>query len=177
MSELEITSADAPPASLLGQLQAQRAQIARKTSTTIPLPGFRNPQVVVRYRFLPPERLDELGRGIRQETERDNEQLVLSSIDVLIEACEGIYVRERGSTKLEPLAPYEDKLILTFNDARLADCFGFESNEARDLVRGVFVGPGGVTNDYAIIDHAQLLLRWFGDTSVRTDEEALGGSD
>jgi hypothetical protein len=157
--------------SVMERLRAARAAAAKRTTTNIPIANYAKygaPQLVARYHVLEVDEVEEIGNRVKQQADTDGARMLYGAIDVMVAACDGIFLREPGGV-LEPLDPFGEGAPLTFSDPRLADVLGFEDpGSARGLVRGVF------PNDHMVIVHGMLLQRWMEDTSIRTDEDDLG---
>lgn len=141
----------------LERARAKRARLAEQTTTDIDVHGYGG-ELVVKYRLLDPlVEGKEIGNRVASEwAKHPDEQRYYALVDSMIAACAGVYLRVDG--KLEPIDPEGSEPILF--DGRLAEGLGFEADTARKTVLGVFAG-----NRAAVVAHAMLLQRWFGDTT------------
>lgn len=151
--------------SILDVLRARRAETAAHETVDLAVPGYKG-DLVARYHLIGDARdLDKIGQNVRKGFRTDIDRIVNTSIDLLIEACNGLYGKSPDSGELVSLADTGDPVCY---DARCAEMFGIDINPqspARSILRGMFFG-----NENAIIEHAQLLQRWMADTSVEVDE-------
>jgi hypothetical protein len=163
----EITTIHSVPAgSLLGQIREQQKDLATGKTIDIPLAGYRNPELVARYRFVDAEEAKQLGERIRKQYDSEVDRLEASMLVPMIEACEGLFARE--GDKLEPVEIPDGGGPCRYDD-RLETFFGAEpSGSARTAVLVAFKGNG-----HAAIKHGRILSEWFGDTS-KTVEQLLG---
>jgi hypothetical protein len=163
----EITTIHSVPAgSLLGQIREQQKDLASGKTIDIPLVGYRNPELVARYRFVDAEEAKQLGERIRKQYDSEVDRLEASMLVPMIEACEGLFARE--GDKLEPVEIPDGGGPCRYDD-RLETFFGAEpSGSARTAVLVAFKGNG-----HAAIKHGRILSEWFGDTS-KTVEQLLG---
>lgn len=152
----------------MDRLRTQQAELATGQHCDLAIAGYTDPLLVARYRFMPVEESSEIGKKVRAQTDDDSAKLLLAGMDLLINACEGLYTREPGSKELEPLDLGDGDSESPTYDHRVAKAFGFESDTARETLRQLFK-----LNDYAIVEHAQRLQRWMSDTSTKT-LDALG---
>lgn len=177
--ETEETTVLAPtngahPATLMGRLRAQRQTIADRTSVEIRIRGYDDPQLVPRYRLLLPPELEVIGQNVRRAHKGDSARLLAASINILVAACEGFFIREIGSDDLVPLDPGDGNPDPVKFDLRLAEALGIplpDEPVARDIVRGVF---GGEKHDVELVEYGQMLQRWMADTSIDVNRELLG---
>lgn len=158
--------------SQMDRIRAERAQLAGRKTVTITLPGYQSPKIVAKYRLLTSEAddLDGIGVRVKEQFESDADRMLYGMIDLLIMACEGLYIREPGESALEALDP--DGLgAMTYSDQRLDAFMGFKATTARQRVMEMFVG-----NEFALLQHAGKFQEWLADTSTVVDEESLGES-
>jgi hypothetical protein len=158
---------DPAEGSLLGSLRAQARDLATGKTIDIPIPGYRNPALIARYRFLPEAEAKEIGKRVRESDAYDNDldRAEAGIITAMIEACEGLFARQ--GDKLEPVDP--DGGGPCRYDGRLETFFGREpSQSARTAVLVAFK-----ENWLAALNHGRLFQEWLGDTS-KTIEQLLG---
>lgn len=156
---------------LLERLRAQQSESVAGQTVEIPVAGYSNPGVIVRYAFLDSDESKKIGKRIRGQFVEEFDRLLFGTIDAMVAACAGIYVRN-GTGELEPLDPDGGGPVL-FDD-RLAKALAITVNPespARDLVRQLFKG-----NDYAVAEHGGLFQRWLSDTSIDVSGGTLGDS-
>ncbi len=152
--------------SLLGQIREQQKDLAADKTIDIPLAGYRNPELVARYRFVSMEEAKELGERIRKQYDGEADRMEASMIVPMIEACIGLFARE--GDKLEPVELPDGGGPCRYDD-RLENFFGAEpSGSAKAAVLVAFKGNG-----HAAVRHGRILSEWFGDTS-KTIEQLLG---
>lgn len=160
----------AQPGSLLELIRSQAQDSAEGKTVDLPISGWSNPELVARYRFLPIEETQPLASPIKAEFKDDTDRFRYATIALIVEACEGIFVRERGSRDLIALEGILDdgKGPVRYEE-RLEVALGRPpSGSARGAVHQAFKD-----NDYAAVEHGQLLQRWMNDTTV--DVEKLLG--
>lgn len=157
-----------PSSSLMGRLRAQRDEIARRKTTTFPLPGYNDPQLVPEFRLLGSDELKLIGQKIRRQFDDEQDRLFNGLIDQTLAACTQIFIRERDADALVLLDP--DGLGPMRFDQRLAELLAIDAETARGTLLGVFNG-----NDVAVFAYCQRLAEWMGNTSVKLDEAAAPG--
>lgn len=158
-----------PAGSLMDELRRQQAQAVAGQTVDLTVPGYRNPALVARYRFLDSTEAKQIGKRVQENYTDDFDRLLYGTIQQLIAACVGLYARADG--RLVPVDP--DGGGPAGYDERCAQFFGFPvdaEHPAQSTVRAVFKG-----NDYAIVDHGGRLQAWMSDTTMRADE-SLGES-
>jgi hypothetical protein len=156
--------------SLLELIRTQAQESVEGQTVDLPILGWSNPELWARYRFMPIAETQPLGASVRSEFKDDTDRFRFSMIAVMIEACEGIYAREQGTRDLVSLEELlDDRAGPVRYDDRLERAIGRDpSGSARGAVHQAFKD-----NDYAAVEHGQLLQRWMNDTT-KTVEQLLG---
>lgn len=145
--------------SLFDRIRAQQKHVASDQTVELPIPGYSNPALVVKYRWVDPDEVKEIGVKVRAQFATDEDRMLYAAMDVMIVGCEGLYMRDTGEKTLQPLDPGDG--ILRFDD-RLERFFEREpSGSARTAVDVAFK-----ENPYAVVAHGQLLQRWMADTTI-----------
>lgn len=157
--------APAGAGSLMDRLRAQQADAAAGKTVDLRVPGYRDPDLFARYRFLHSSEAKKIGQRIRERFRDDVDRLLNGTIDTMIAACEGLYARD-GNGELVPVDADGGGPVRY--DPRATEFFNLEVDEddpARSTVRAIFKG-----NDYAILDHGGLLQQWMSDTTAEVNE-------
>lgn len=168
----EFPDAPAPPSksqsTIMDALRAKRDEQTGDLTCDITVPGFSN-MVKARYGVLPTKEMNVLGKRISRQFKDEGERQLNAIVDVLIQACEGLYYVEPEDGSLTPIDPDESGVVVTYSDPRLPAFLDFEASTARETLFGVFrnVEP-------SIIAHGMKLSRWYEDTSKDVDEGFLG---
>lgn len=152
--------------SLLDALAQQRDDLATNRDVFLGIPGYERPEMtlIAKYRLLDGEEISRIGTRVQRQFSKKQfyERNLFAAIDIMIAACEGLYVEmpdggkiqlENGGTKI---VGYNQDLAeaLRFTDEIDAQ------QPARSVVLGLFAN-----NIVAIQQHSILLGRWMGDTS------------
>lgn len=158
------------PNSLMDQVRKQLEE-TRVAELFLDLPGY-NGLVVARYGLVDGKELNKRGRRVWNETKDETERILLASMDTILAACTGIFLRpDQGEhNKLWPLDPHKRGEPAVF-DADLAEWLGLtiEGNRARDVLYATFA-----ENESAIVVHCARINRWLNDPSKGV-EQILGG--
>ena len=155
---------------LMERLRAERQGMAEDQSIDISIPGYGDPVLLCRYRLVEGRELQRIMDKVRRQTKDSFDRNLLTTVDTFIAACEGIYIKEPDSEEEPvPLDPDNTGAPMQYEPS-LAKFLGFEANNAREVVRGVFG-----ENDNAIMQHGARLARWFGNTELTDTEEFLLG--
>lgn len=160
--------------SLLDALASQRDDLANTREVDIPLPNYGRSGVTlyVRYRLLAGTELEQIGKRITSQfSKRQNyERQLYSSIDVMIEACEGFFV-DRGDGQKHPVTLGGE--AITGYDERLAEALRFQDKvESRSPARSCVLAFFG-NNIVSLQQHSIVLGRWMGDTTSDVVKELL----
>lgn len=157
--------------SLLDALAAQRDEIANVTEVFIPIPGYEasGMTLMARYRLMSGEDIEQIGRKVLREFKKNQryERNLYATIDMMVEACTGIFVERSG----ERIQLKNHEVEIEGYDENLAEALKFEGPNARRCVIGVFGN-----NIVAIQSHSVLLGRWMADTSTDVLSEMLEGN-
>jgi hypothetical protein len=164
---------EAAPSTLIENLRAKRKEQSEEQTLLLELPGYNEgyPKLLAKYRLLEGHDVDRIGRNVTRETKDRWDRQMLTAIDIMIEACLGLYVDEGNGDEPHPLTWNNGNEITGFNED-LAHALQFEAHSARDVVFGLF---GGRSHDLMIMEHNVRLGRWMGNTSRKVDEELLLG--
>ena len=162
------------PANLLESLRQRREEVASDHTVTLSLPGYDQdyPKLYVKYRNVDGKEVDLIARKVQRETKDRWDRQVLSTVDILIEACVGFYVATTSEEEDDPtplVGP--DGTLITGYDHTLSEAFQMNAQSARDTLFELF---GGRKNDIMIMSHGVQLSRWMGNTARRVDEDFLG---
>jgi hypothetical protein len=159
-------------ASLLDALAARRDEIAVNNEIYLPIPGYdvSGITLLARYRLLSGEELEGIGRKVVKQYSKSQryERTLYGSIDVMVNACTGIFYEMDGQRK--QLTTNDGTPIDGF-DENLAEALQFEADTARQCVLGVFCG-----NVVSLQTHNLMLGRWMSDTSIDVMSEMLEGN-
>lgn len=181
MSAPETEEAEAAEAqggsSLLGALRRSRAQLGETKTIDLDIPGYTDPALVIRYFW---RSADELGRAARAkrygQIKPATKRNIYAAADQLALCCDEIFVRDADDV-LVPLARELRSDAPVRFDEQLAAALGVPApaeNVARRMVLATFSDPEGVLNDHALIEQAQKLSKWLGNTSREVDADFLG---
>lgn len=152
------------PTSPLDQLRSRRAAMAQERHIDLDLPGYLD-LLVARYRPLEWKVIHEIqarAKGDAAEAELN------AAADLLIQACERIFMRRDGV--LVPLEEVTDELgsePVRF-DENLAKATGVEDSTngtARSVAKAV------IPNEIALIEHQAYLLLWMRSANSETDQD------
>jgi hypothetical protein len=167
-----------PPAkddTLLDRFRQKRDDISKNTLYTLDIPGYDG-ELVVKYRRTPDiwDRMKKIAQ--RMESSKNPRVELIGMCDVLINSCEGIFIRannvlnplnealaERGLQEeyadLDEPIKYDDRL-------RTFLAIGHdEAKSAREVVMRVFV------NDLALTAHYGELQEWFNSSRKQDAED------
>jgi len=153
--------------SLLEQIRLRRRELSGDRKTYITIPGYDDLGLVAMYHLLDGKELDVITTRAQRQTRDRVERAIYMACDVMISACDGLYL-DRGGSEYVPFDPQRRGEPFRYESA-LADFCGFEAETARQVVMGLFGN-----NDAALASHSFKLQRWFQDTMRDADEEFLG---
>lgn len=160
------------PSSIVDRLRKQREAAMENRTVDLDVPGYGG-DLFIRYGQLDTKTLSRMGDNILK-TEKDRVQrAILVAMDVLIAACEGVYVRDNG----QEVGVHEilgDEAPVRF-DMRLAEWLKFvdelpETPTARSIVMKLFID-----NELAIGAQSQVLQRWMVSNENKLSEELMAG--
>lgn len=151
--------------SLFDNLVQRREEIASERETMIPVPGFEDPQLLIKYGLVAGDDLNKIGRKNQKVKDR-YQQGLFNAVDVMIRACQGIYIVLDGDEPVQLTADGDPVDGFTPAFASKMKLEGAES--ARGVVFALFNH-----NDIAIGQHSFKLQRWMGDTSLNIDEDLM----
>lgn len=154
------------PQSPMEALRAKRDEVAAKRDVLIPLFGYEEMELKVKYRLLERHETDELTKKIRRQTKERSEFMYRVLVDTIILACEGFFI---GGDNPEPLVGENGTGFIDSYATFAKELKGEEIPTHRQAVLYVFGD-----NEFAVGQHGLLLNRWLGDTNLNIDEELLG---
>lgn len=168
-----------PPAgsSMMDALRARYDKIGQDTTINLDLPGYGG-LLVARYHALDVQNdINRIGSRVQREFNTPAEQGLYGSIDTMVAACDGLYIRrdmskpdQLESVGNDPIFEEAGNPIVKF-DHHLAKFMGFdETSSARDLVLELFQHM-----ETMILVHGQDLSRWMADVTKRTQDQFVGG--
>lgn len=157
--------------SVVDMLRRRRQALASETTTDLDIPGYGG-ELFARYHLIDGKQLNAIATKV-QKTEREaSARALFASIDVLIAACDGLYIRDHGVEKGVHEVMGEDTPVRY--DQRLAEFLQYEGAlGANPTARGVVLGLFG-NNELAILTHSGNLQRWMMGLEAQNDEEFLG---
>lgn len=157
-------------ASARERFRAKRAEKNRHVEPLkLEIPGYEG-ELVCAYRPLTWGELKKIGEKV--EKSRHPQRELHGHCDVLILACEGLYVRENGKDEL--LDPDGEPIRYSDGD-RLAEVLAFEPQpSARETVLKVFDLAN--TPGLAVTAQHNELAEWMQGANTEADEETSGES-
>jgi hypothetical protein len=163
-SALDIEQHDA---NLLESLRQKRQELADHREGFVPVPGYEDPELLIRYRVIDSKEIQKIGNKVIKETKDRMQRQLLAAVDTFIAAATGVYVRLAEDT--EPVALTLNGREIEGFSQELATAMNFPATTARDVVFGVFA-----ENDIAIMNHAIRLNQWMTFNRSDIDREFLG---
>lgn len=163
-------AADKKPDSGLESLRQKREAIATNQFTDLPVPGYDGspPYLYVRYGLLKGPDIKRITDKVMRETKDQWDRQMLSSIDAMVEACQGFFIDYDDGRGRQPLTLHGEP-ILNYGP-EIAEALGIEdAASARKVVKEVFGN-----NDVALAAHNIQISRWMSNTAIKVDEEYLG---
>ena len=153
------------------QLRAQRQEALEDNTHDFPIPGYSNPILLARYRIIEGKESSRIMDKVRRQTKKEYDRNLWMTMDTIIAACEGLYIRDPDADEDEEPRPLDpDGNGTARYDERLAAFLGFEAHSAREALLGVFAN-----NETALMMHGARLSRWMGGIEMSADEEFLLG--
>lgn len=142
--------------SVRDRLRKQRSEVQKRDTCDIDLPGYSG-ELVARYKMMGAQELEVIGKKIQRQMKTQADRLLYGSMDTLIAACEGFFLRIDGQDGdvLHPLTVENEPVKY---DENLAKFLEFPATSAREVLRGVFAD-----NEMAIVQHAAKHSRWMAD--------------
>lgn len=162
--------AEKRPDSGLEALRQKREAIASNQFTDLPVPGYDGepPYLYVRYGLLTGPEIKRITDKVMRETKDQWDRQMLSSIDAMVESCQGFYIDYDDGLGRRPLTLGGEHI--TSYGPEIAEALGIEdASSARKVVKEVFGN-----NDVALAAHNIQISRWMSNTSTKVDEEYLG---
>lgn len=161
------------PQSPMEALRAKRQEIADRTEVLIPLAGYEEMGLHIKYRLIGRDEADKIAKNVRGQTKDRNEFMYRVIVDTMIAACEGFFLKDDGVDD-DHAVPLQNEAktgaIKTFGE------FAQELNGGEPIptVRlGVLFVFGD--NEFAVGGHGLLLNRWLSNTGLEIDQEFLEG--
>jgi hypothetical protein len=151
---------------VLEQIRQRRRSLFENRQTYLSIPGYEEIGLVAQYHLLDGHELNGIVEKVRRQTKDAVSRGINSSLDILITACDGLFLFREG--EYVPFDPGYTGSPLDYNQG-LAEFVGYEANSARQVVQGLFGN-----NDAALAAHAMKLQRWFQNTTRDADQEFLG---
>lgn len=158
------------PLSFIDRLRASRDELTQEHTLDIPIPGYPNDGLVVRYKALPFTEAEQVATRLQRER---GPQALRSSQETLIRSCVEIFTRQGGElvalheAALAAGVPVEPGVPIRF-DEQLGLILGFEATSARDAVYGAF--GSNEHAKYAIVNTNIRLSQWMIDVTAEVDE-------
>src|SRR5262245_55289631 len=126
--------------SIVDLLQQDMQELAAAEEVFIPVKGYENSGIQIRYRM--PERgkeLDMITRKVQREFPNDNFTANLTvAIDTMIHLCIGIYAQPEGVDEPQPFDPNGNGVPCTF-DVDLAKVMQMEATPGQPLTSRMIV--------------------------------------
>ena len=160
--------ATVPGLSVLGSLKERRQQVVNETVLRLPVPRWRDPELVVVYKPVDHKYIRAAqDRVSKAPKERRYEAEVDGNADILIRGCVGVVAVVDGKDySLKPGEPHAEPTLF---DADLASNLGLDdAATAREVVRSLFIAEGD------IISAAGALTQWSGYRETEADSTILG---
>jgi hypothetical protein len=178
MTNLEIEGQDEPhglvheqnergPQSPMEALRAKRDERAAKRDVLIPVIGYEEMELKVKYRLLDRHETDEIVKRVRRQTKDRGDFMYRVLVDTIILACEGFFLGTEPD--IEPLVGENGTGFIESYASFAKELKGEEIPTHRQAVLYVFGD-----NEFTVGQHGLLLNRWLGDTNLDIDEELLG---
>lgn len=148
----------------LEQIRKIREKIASKKTLTLKVPGYEG-HVLVRYKYVPQEHMEQWADRVAE----DNPKVRDAGMDMLIECCDEILVRQTPESEDEPI---QEGVVTTFRSGTLHELLGYEASSAREEVSGLFSPEG--TQPLAFYSHVEALSHWLQGSKGEIDRTLLG---
>lgn len=156
------------PQSLMEALRAKREEIASTRETSIPISGYSDMGLAAVHRLMDRDEVSKIGKRIVSEFKTRDDRNMFLLVDTIINSTTGFTIQREHDKNPIPLTTPDGEIVYYWN--QLAEGLGWEPNgDARSALYYVFGD-----NDFAVGQHAIMLNRWFGDTSIKIDQEFLG---
>lgn len=156
------------PASVLGSLKARREELRKEKVLDLPVDGWHDPEIIVRYEPLDHAVIRQSGdRADKAPKDRKYEAELNGNADLLIKGCKAVVARINGREySLRPNDPDGDP---TTFDRDLAANLGLDEHAtARETVRALFIIEGD------IISHGKALVEFSGYRDTEAAERLEG---
>lgn len=144
MTDTPTSRPPAPANSILGRIAARREELLKEQVTVLPIPRWDDPEIFVRYHLVSHEEIRACLSAIEKAKGKEKGKVeLLANCDVLIKACDGVFVKE-GDKEFsfdpdgpnEPLTRFDDRLALALDMD--------EHSTARQVVRKLFLAEGDI---------------------------------
>jgi hypothetical protein len=162
-----------PPDSILGRLGQRRDEVRAAQVKVIAGPRWTEPEIFVRFRLLSKDDFDRVERLIKKAKRRGEGALsaaeLNANIDILVNACVGVFARLDGHDGTFSLRPGDPDGDETRFDAELGANLGLDTEAtARDVARALYVGDGD------LLSTATQLAEWSNFTAPDTEDDLEG---
>jgi hypothetical protein len=158
--------------SIVDLLQQDMQELAAAEVVYIPVKGYENSRIQIRYRM--PEsgkELDMITRKVQREIPNDNfTQNLTVAIDTMIHLCIGIYAQPDGVDEPQPFDPDNRGMACTFDES-LAKVMGLEPIPGHPLTSRMIVRKLFGNSDMMILGHAERLQRWLMNVKANVNAE------
>lgn len=154
---------------LLENLRRRRESLAADATTLLDVPGYGG-LLTVRYRTLDAKAIKQIGKRAESAGRLSGDEATAElngGVDQIAASCVEVLVRDQETGALSPIDPSGEPRRF---DRRLAELLGFEAENGRQVVYGVF-GP-----DMHIMGTVKELTEWQTGASREVDEALAGES-
>lgn len=125
------------------------------------VPGLE-PAVFVRYRALPPGRVEQIGKRVEKLR---SDKLLQGALDVLGHACLGVFELDDDGAGVSPVEGFDGRVdpdtralagkLPTFGDPELGEALGADGQTAASTILALYVEPGDVVvASQAVLEHS-----------------------
>lgn len=154
---------------LLDNLRRRRESLAADATTLLDVPGYGG-LLTVRYRTLDAKAIKQIGKRAESAGRLSGDEATAElngGVDQIAASCVEVLVRDADTGNLSPIDPSGEPRRF---DRRLAELLGFEAENGRQVVYGVF-GP-----DMHIMGTVKELTEWQTGASREVDDALAGES-
>jgi hypothetical protein len=144
-----------PLSAVKSTLKARREEIAAELFKDLPVPGWDNPRITVRYRPLEHPFIARKRKSVEKAKGDKGEAEMNANLDLLIEGCVEISA-DNGE------GPWDGF------DPNLAEALGVESVSARQTCKALFFKDGDV------VSHTDALIKFSGYVDAETEGQFAG---
>lgn len=156
--------------SFLGLIKQDLEELEGSEEVYIKVPGYDGSGLSMKFR-LPKggKELELIAKKVENQTRQQRDPYITNlyiAMDTIIALCTGFYVKPFGVEDYVMLDPTDAGLPVTFDD-RLATVVGLpDGTTAREIMKKLFN-----KNEMAIINIAEKLSRWIGNTKADLTRE------